>query len=195
VEVHNVELKTSAVSSKTYPQEGFPEIGLVGRSNVGKSSLINKLINRNGMARTSSQPGKTQTLNFYDIEGQLYFVDVPGYGYAKVSKKQREQFGEMIEEYIQTREQLKGVVSLIDARHPPTDDDIIMHDWLKFYSIPILVVATKADKVSKSKWNQSESYIRNSLKMEVHEPLVMFSAETGDGKDLTWDWIDERIRN
>ncbi|MGO3316991.1 MAG: ribosome biogenesis GTP-binding protein YihA/YsxC, partial [Leuconostoc mesenteroides] len=143
MDVHNVEMVMSAVSATQYPTDGKPEIALVGRSNVGKSSLTNTLINRKNFARTSSQPGKTQTLNFYNVEDQLYFVDVPGYGYAKVSKKQREAFGHMIEEYITSRKQLRGVISLVDARHDPSDDDISMYEWLHYYNIPILVVATK----------------------------------------------------
>ena len=124
MEVHNVELQISAVKPEQYPEQGYPEIALVGRSNVGKSSLTNTLINRKSYARTSSQPGKTQTLNFYRVEDQLFFVDVPGYGYAKVSQKEREKWGRMIEKYLTSRKELKGVISLVDARHDPTDDDI-----------------------------------------------------------------------
>ena len=147
MEVHNVELVMSAVAPSQYPTTGFPEIGLAGRSNVGKSSLINVLINRNSYARTSSQPGKTQTLNFYKVEDQLYFVDVPGYGYAKVSKKEREKWGQMIETYLTSRETLRGVVILVDARHAPTKDDVAMYEWMRYYEMPLLVVATKSDKI------------------------------------------------
>lgn len=128
MDVHNVELTISAVAPKQYPSGNLPEIALVGRSNVGKSSLTNTLINRRSFARTSSQPGKTQTLNFYQIEQQLYFVDVPGYGYAKVSKVEREKWGQMIETYLTSRDQLKGVITLVDGRHAPTEDDIAMHE-------------------------------------------------------------------
>ncbi len=157
MDVHNVEMVMSAVSASQYPTDGKPEIALVGRSNVGKSSLTNTLIQRKNFARTSSQPGKTQTLNFYDVEDKLYFVDVPGYGYAKVSKAQREAFGVMIEEYITSRKQLRGVISLVDARHEPSEDDISMYEWLHYYNIPILVVATKSDKISRGKFNKAES--------------------------------------
>lgn len=192
MDVHNVELTISAVAPKQYPDGNLPEIALVGRSNVGKSSLTNTLINRRSFARTSSQPGKTQTLNFYRIEDQLYFVDVPGYGYAKVSKAEREKWGKMIETYLTTRKQLKGVVTLIDGRHAPTEDDISMHQWLKYYGIDTLVVATKMDKIAKSKWNKQEQLIRQSLEMDADESLVLFSAISKKGKDEAWQWIEER---
>lgn len=178
MDVHNVEMVMSAVSVTQYPTDGKPEIALVGRSNVGKSSLTNTLINRKNFARTSSQPGKTQTLNFYNVEDQLYFVDVPGYGYAKVSKKQREAFGHMIEEYITSRKQLRGVISLVDARHDPSDDDISMYEWLHYYNIPILVVATKADKISRSRFNKYESNIKRTLGFDEEDSdFQFFSSE------------------
>lgn len=192
MDVHNVELTISAVAPKQYPSGNSPEIALVGRSNVGKSSLTNTLINRRSFARTSSQPGKTQTLNFYQIENQLYFVDVPGYGYAKVSKTEREKWGKMIETYLTSRGQLKGVITLVDGRHAPTEDDISMHQWLNYYGIDTLVVATKMDKIAKSKWNKQEKIIRQSLEMGNEEPLVLFSAVSKTGKEAVWNWIEER---
>ena len=180
----------SAVSAAQYPTDGKPEIALVGRSNVGKSSLTNTLIQRKNFARTSSQPGKTQTLNFYDVENQLYFVDVPGYGYAKVSKKQREAFGNMIEEYITSRKQLRGVISLVDARHDPSEDDVAMYEWLHYYNIPILVVATKSDKISKSKFNKYENNIKKQLGFDSSaSDFLFFSSETKYGRDSVWEWI------
>ncbi|MBR2764062.1 MAG: ribosome biogenesis GTP-binding protein YihA/YsxC [Leuconostoc mesenteroides] len=194
MDVHNVEMVMSAVSATQYPTDGKPEIALVGRSNVGKSSLTNTLINRKNFARTSSQPGKTQTLNFYNVEDQLYFVDVPGYGYAKVSKKQREAFGHMIEEYITSRKQLRGVISLVDARHDPSDDDISMYEWLHYYNIPILVVATKADKISRSRFNKYESNIKRTLGFDEEDSdFQFFSSETKYGKDEVWQWIEARL--
>lgn len=194
MDVHNVEMVMSAVSASQYPTDGKPEIALVGRSNVGKSSLTNTLIHRKNFARTSSQPGKTQTLNFYDVEDKLYFVDVPGYGYAKVSKAQREAFGVMIEEYITSRKQLRGVISLVDARHEPSEDDISMYEWLHYYNIPILVVATKSDKISRGKFNKAESVIRKALGFDNEDSdFQFFSSETKYGKDEVWHWIEQHI--
>lgn len=194
MDVHNVEMVMSAVSASQYPTDGKPEIALVGRSNVGKSSLTNTLIQRKNFARTSSQPGKTQTLNFYDVEDKLYFVDVPGYGYAKVSKAQREAFGVMIEEYITSRKQLRGVISLVDARHEPSEDDISMYEWLHYYNIPILVVATKSDKISRGKFNKAESVIKKTLGFDNEDSdFQFFSSETKYGKDEVWHWIEQHI--
>ncbi|TYC46571.1 ribosome biogenesis GTP-binding protein YihA/YsxC [Leuconostoc litchii] len=194
MDVHNVEMVMSAVSAAQYPTDGKPEIALVGRSNVGKSSLTNTLIQRKNFARTSSQPGKTQTLNFYDVEDKLYFVDVPGYGYAKVSKAQREAFGVMIEEYITSRKQLRGVISLVDARHEPSEDDISMYEWLHYYNIPILVVATKSDKISRGKFNKAESVIKKSLGFSNEDSdFQFFSSETKYGKEEVWRWIENHL--
>ena len=193
MEVHNVELQISAVKPEQYPEQGYPEIALVGRSNVGKSSLTNTLINRKSYARTSSQPGKTQTLNFYRVEDQLFFVDVPGYGYAKVSQKEREKWGRMIEKYLTSRKELKGVISLVDARHDPTDDDISVYQYLRYYDIPVLVVATKSDKIARGKWNQHESRIKKVLNFDQQDAFQMFSAQTKFGKDAIWQWIEDRM--
>ncbi|MEX0380385.1 ribosome biogenesis GTP-binding protein YihA/YsxC [Leuconostoc sp. MS02] len=194
MDVHNVDMVMSAVSAAQYPTDGKPEIALVGRSNVGKSSLTNTLIQRKNFARTSSQPGKTQTLNFYNVEDKLYFVDVPGYGYAKVSKKQREEFGRMIEEYITSRKQLRGIVSLVDARHEPTEDDVSMYEWLHYYNIPILIVATKSDKISKSKFNKYASNIKQTLGFDEDDSeFQFFSSETKYGKDQVWEWIEAHM--
>lgn len=191
MDVHNVELTISAVRPDQYPQDGLPEITLTGRSNVGKSSLINTLINRKKLARTSSQPGKTQTLNFYRIEDAMYFVDVPGYGYAKVSQKNREKWAEMIETYFAQREETRGVVSLVDARHAPAKLDQQMINFIHYYELPLLVVGTKIDKVPKSKWNKAESQIRKGLHLSGDDQLQLFSSQTRYGKEEVWDWIEK----
>lgn len=194
MQVHNVDLTISAVRPEQYPSTNYPEIAFAGRSNVGKSSLINALINRKSYARTSSQPGKTQTLNFYDIESLLYFVDVPGYGYAKVSQKERDKWGQMIETYLSSRQQLRGVVSLVDARHAPTKLDQQMLSLLHYYDLPVLVVGTKIDKVKKGKRNQSFSLIKKTLDLRPQDELILFSALDKTGKDEIWKWIEAKTK-
>ena len=190
--VNHVDLTISAVHPDQYPSTDYPEIALVGRSNVGKSSLTNTLINRKNFAHTSSQPGKTQTLNFYNVEDKVYFVDVPGYGYAKVSKKQREEFGQMIENYLTQREQLRGVIMLVDGRHAPTADDVQMYQWLAYYELPILVVATKIDKVKPSQFTKVQKLVKDKLEFQGKQPLVLFSAMSQRGKEDVWRWIEEQ---
>ncbi|CAM4437020.1 ribosome biogenesis GTP-binding protein YihA/YsxC [Paenibacillus phoenicis] len=189
MKVTKAEFIISAVGPNQYPEDALPEIALAGRSNVGKSSLINRMINRKNLARTSSTPGKTQHLNYYRVNDRLYFVDVPGYGYAKVSKSQREVWGKMIEKYLQERETLKLVLQIIDLRHPPTKDDELMYDWLKAYELPVCVVATKADKVPKSRWQKHLKIIKEALVLRAGDPLILFSAEEGIGKDELWAQI------
>ncbi len=193
MKVHNVELVISAVRPEQYPEDGFPEFALAGRSNVGKSSFINKMIGRKSMARISSKPGKTQTLNFYKIEEQLFFVDVPGYGYAKVSKSEREAWGKMIDTYITSRDLLKAVIQIVDLRHPPSDDDCMMYDFLKHHQIPCIVIATKADKIPKGKWEKHKKMVRDELDMEAHDTMIVFSSETGLGFDAAWAEIERRM--
>lgn len=190
--VNHVDLTISAVHPDQYPSTDYPEIALVGRSNVGKSSLTNALINRKNFAHTSSQPGKTQTLNFYNVEDKLYFVDVPGYGYAKVSKKRREEFGQMIENYLTQRSQLRGVIMLVDGRHAPTADDVQMYQWLAYYELPILVVATKIDKVKPSQFTRVQKLVKDKLEFQEKQPLVLFSAMSKRGKEDVWRWIEEQ---
>ena len=178
------------MSPKQYPEEDLPEIALAGRSNVGKSSFINTLIDRKNLARTSSKPGKTQTLNFYLIENKFRFVDVPGYGYAKVSKTERAKWGEMIETYITQRNQLRAVICVVDLRHKPSVEDVQMYQFLKFYQIPAIVVATKADKIPKGKWNKHESIVKKVLEFDKHDGFIMFSSETKKGKEEAWEAIE-----
>lgn len=193
MKVHNAEIVISAVSPKQYPETDLPEIALAGRSNVGKSSFINTLIDRKNLARTSGKPGKTQTLNFYLIENALHFVDVPGYGYAKVSKTERAKWGEMIETYITTRKQLRAVVSLVDVRHDPSKEDIQMYEFLKYYNLPVIVVATKADKIPRGKWNKHTSAIKKKLDFDPNDTFILFSSETKKGKEEAWQAIEAAI--
>ena len=193
INTHNAEIVLSAVSKAQYPQDDMPEIALAGRSNVGKSSFINTLLGRKNLARTSSKPGKTQQLNFYNIDDKLRFVDVPGYGYAKVSKTERAKWGKMIEEYLTSRVNLRAVVSLVDLRHDPSADDVQMYEFLKYYEIPVIVVATKADKIPRGKWNKHESAIKKKLQFEANDRFIIFSSETRQGYDQAWDAIVESI--
>ncbi len=193
MKIHNVELLISAVRPAQYPEGDLPEFALAGRSNVGKSSFINKMIGRKSMARISSKPGKTQTLNFYKLEDDLLFVDVPGYGYAKVSKSERAAWGKMIETYFTSREVLKAVLLIVDLRHPPTTDDCMMYDFLKHYNIPCIVIATKADKIPKGKWDKHKKIVKEELQMDKNDPLVIFSSETGLGFDAAWAEIESRM--
>ncbi len=193
INTHNAEIVLSAVSKAQYPQDDMPEIALAGRSNVGKSSFINTLLGRKNLARTSSKPGKTQQLNFYNIDDKLRFVDVPGYGYAKVSKTERAKWGKMIEEYLTSRDNLRAVVSLVDLRHDPSADDVQMYEFLKYYEIPVIVVATKADKIPRGKWNKHESAIKKKLQFEANDRFIIFSSETRQGYDQAWDAIVESI--
>ena len=191
MDVHDVKLTISAVAAAQYPEDGHPEIAFLGRSNVGKSSLINKLIQRKAMARTSGVPGKTQTLNFYDLDSRLFFVDVPGYGYAKVSKTARAKFAAMIETYLTTRQPLRGVVLLVDSRHEPTADDISMYQYLKYYQLRTLVVATKIDKTPKSKRLHVAKQIKKRLDLNQTDDVILFSATTGEGYEAVWSWLEQ----
>ena len=193
MKVNNAEIVISAVSQKQYPGDRLPEIALSGRQNVGKSSFINKLINRKNLARTSSKPGKTQTLNFYKINEVFYFVDVPGYGYAKVSKKEREKWGVMMEEYFETRETLKAVLLITDVRHEPTNDDIQMYHFLKHYDLRVIIVATKLDKVPKNTRASHVKRTKKALEMDEEDHLLPFSSETGEGKEEAWRLLSQYI--
>jgi len=195
MKVTSAEIVISAVKPEQYPEGDLPEFALAGRSNVGKSSFINKMINRKALARTSSKPGKTQTLNFYLINELLHFVDVPGYGYAKVSKTERAAWGKMIEKYLTTREQLKAVVLIVDLRHPPTKDDVLMYDFAKHYELPVVVIATKADKIPKGKWDKHLKVVRETLELEPGDHIIKFSSETGLGKEQAWTVLQSYMKD
>lgn len=192
--VNNVDLIAVAAKKQQYPESFLPEIAFVGKSNVGKSSLINCMVNRKSLARTSSSPGKTRTINFYNIENTLHFVDLPGYGYARASKTEIEKWGKMIEEYLLKREQLKSIILLIDIRHEPSSNDKMMYDWLKHYGYKIIIVATKSDKLKRSQISKHISNIIKSLSLEKNDMLIPFSSENKNGKNELWDIIENIIK-
>ncbi|MBQ2897433.1 MAG: YihA family ribosome biogenesis GTP-binding protein [Clostridia bacterium] len=179
---HNAEFVISAVNESQYPKGNLPEIAMVGRSNVGKSSLINKVLNRKNFARASSKPGKTTTINFYNIDKKINIVDLPGYGYAKVSKNEKLSWANMINHYLEGRQQLKTIFLLIDARHTPTEDDLMMIDWIEHYQIDYYVIATKTDKLKPSLRKQQLDEILNILEID-DKKFITFSAQTGENKD------------
>lgn len=190
MKINKAEIIISAVQESQYPPDGLPEFALIGRSNVGKSSFINTLIERKSLARTSSQPGKTQTMNFYLINDKFYFVDLPGYGYAKVSQKEREKWGRMIEHYLNTRPNLQRAFLLIDFRHSPTKDDIHMYGWLKYLKIPCAIVATKQDKIKPSQYQKNEKIIKEKLGLTSQDDFFLFSAQNKRGKEEIWKLIE-----
>jgi GTP-binding protein len=183
------EFVTSAVTPAQYPSGVGLEVAFVGRSNVGKSSLINTLLNRRGLAKTSSTPGKTRTINFFRINGTFGFVDLPGYGFAQVSRAERASWGPMVAQFFQTREDLRGVVQLIDVRHPPTAEDQRTRAWLSQWQRPLLVVATKVDKIGRPQRPRQLKQITETLQLDVESPVLLFSAQTGEGKEQVWEWI------
>ena len=182
MQMNYVDLACMAVRTSQYPDDNLPEFLLVGRSNVGKSSFINTIIDRKNYAHTSSKPGKTQTLNFYMINKKFYLVDVPGYGYAAVSQDRQKKFGVMIEDYLKNRPNLSQVFMLVDYRHKPTEDDVLMYEFLKFYNLKIQVIATKFDKVKKSAREKQNKLIKDTLKLES-EDFITFSTVSKKGKD------------
>ena len=190
MEFINASLLTTAVKYEQYPPADVPEIALVGRSNVGKSSLINCLANRKNLARTSSTPGKTATINFYDMAGQYRIVDLPGYGYAKVSRQEKEKWAGMIENYLSRRENLVQVIQLVDARHKPTADDKMMFDWICQYNYEPFVVATKLDKLKKSQIEGNLTAIYEDFNLGEESVLIPFSSETREGRNEVLELID-----
>ena len=190
MKIINAFLKIIATRISQYPDDELPEFLLVGRSNVGKSSFINTILNKRGLARTSATPGKTQTLNFYLANNTFYLVDVPGYGYANVDKQTQKKFGLMIEEYLKTRKELQRVFLIVDFRHKPLEDDILMYNFLKYYNIPVTVVATKYDKINMSSRSKCEKAIEDSFKLQSDDNIVYFSSITKKGKDEIYKLIE-----
>lgn len=189
MEIKQSEFITSAVTKTQYPIDDKAEIAFVGRSNVGKSSMINSLTNRKALAKVSGTPGKTRLINFFLINNIFYLVDLPGYGYAKVSKSEKEGWGKIIETYLLNRPQLKAVVLLVDSRHKPSDDDILMYKWIKYYGHKTIVVATKKDKLTKNELVKSEKLIRETLELSKEEDFLFFSSLNKDGCEQLVDTI------
>ena len=190
MKIRSSEIVVSAIRKEQYPAEGLPEIALVGRSNVGKSSATNALLNRRNFARTSQTPGKTRTINFYKINNEFYFVDLPGYGYAKVSKSEKDKWGVIMERYLQDRQELCAIFLLVDIRHEPTNDDVMMYEWIKHFGYNCVVIATKADKISRGQYQKHISIIRKKLQLEKDEKVIPLSSSKKTGVEDVWN---ERI--
>lgn len=192
--VKNPKFEISAVSPKQYPKQGLPEIVLVGKSNVGKSSFVNTMINRKKLARTSSEPGKTRQINFYNIDETFYFVDLPGYGYSKMSKKEQEQVGKFIEEYLFNRNEIALIIFLVDIRHKPTDNDRLMYNYIISSGLPFIILANKADKIAITKVDGAVSDLQNAINPIGDITTLPFSSERKIYKDDVWNIIDEFIK-
>ncbi len=193
--VKNPKFEISAVSPKQYPKNGLPEIVLVGKSNVGKSSFVNTMINRKKLARTSSEPGKTRQINFYNIDNSFYFVDLPGYGFSKMSKKEQEQVGHFIEEYLFNRHEIALIIFLIDIRHSPTDNDRLMYNYIISSGLPCIILANKADKIAITKVNDTVKTLQKELNPIGDIPTFPFSSERKIYKDDVWNFIDNFFEN
>lgn len=193
MKINTIELIISAVRESQYPTDQKEEFLLVGRSNVGKSSFINTIINRKNYARTSSTPGKTQTLNFYKINDTFYLVDAPGYGFAKVRNSLKKKFGLIMESYLKSRENLKMVFLLIDFRHKPTSDDIMMYEYLKYYNLPVTIICTKVDKVSKNNHSKNKNIIQKELNLKDDKNIILFSSVTKIGKTEVYEEIEKYL--
>ena len=191
--INNPRFEVSAVSPKQYPTNGLPEIVLVGKSNVGKSSFINTMINRKKLARTSSEPGKTRQINFYNIDGLFYFVDLPGYGFSKMSKKEQAQVGSFTDSYLQKRKQISLVVFLLDIRHKPTENDRLMYDYVIRSGLPFIIIANKADKIAVTKVNKAVEDLQNEVNPLMDATFLPFSAERKIYQDAVWDEIEKYI--
>ncbi|MBQ3163325.1 MAG: YihA family ribosome biogenesis GTP-binding protein [Lachnospiraceae bacterium] len=191
--IKNVSLETVIGVTSQIPENQMMEIAFAGKSNVGKSSLINALMNRKSLARTSSQPGKTQTINFYNVNDEMYFVDLPGYGYAKVSQKEKEKWGKMIEKYLHTSKVLQAVFLLIDIRHEPSANDKQMYDWIMSNGFHPIIIATKLDKIKRSQLTKQIKLIKQGLGVDADTIVIPFSSETKQGREETYDLIDQLL--
>lgn len=193
--IKSAELETVCGITSKLPENELPEIAFAGKSNVGKSSLINGLLNRKALARTSSQPGKTQTINFYNVNKDLYFVDLPGYGYAQVSMELRAKWGKMIERYLNSSKQLKKVFLLIDIRHVPSENDCVMYNWIVDNGYEPIIIATKLDKIKRSQLQKNIKLIKEKLGLVPGTKVIPFSAQTKQGRDEIWDVINETLES
>lgn len=191
--IKNAELETVCGITSVLPENLMPEVAFAGKSNVGKSSLINSLLNRKSLARTSQEPGKTQTINFYNVNKELYFVDLPGYGFAKVSKETQAKWGKMIEKYLQTSKQLKAVLLLIDIRHEPSKNDVNMYEWIKYHGYQPVIIATKMDKINRSQIQKHIKMIKDTLHVLPGTTVIPFSATTKQGKEEILELISSMI--
>ena len=195
MKITKAELERIAVNRKQYPDQSLPEIAFAGRSNVGKSSFINSMVNRTNLARTSGKPGKTRTINFYNLNEKFRFVDLPGYGYAQVSKVEKEKWGHIIEEYLNTRENLAEVILIVDIRHEPTGQDLIMYNWIKTFDFTGIVIATKADKISKGKYLSNMKDIKNKLKIKDTNLIIPYSSSKRINQDNVWRTFEKVLIN
>ena len=191
--IKNVNLEIVCGVTSKVPDTAYAEVAFAGKSNVGKSSLINALMNRKALARTSAQPGKTQTINFYNINDAMYLVDLPGYGYAKASEEVKAKWGKMIENYLHTSKQLKGVFLLIDIRHDPSANDRMMYEWMVYQGFAPIIIATKLDKIKRSQIQKNVKAIREGLNVQPGTTIIPFSAETKQGRDEIWKLIDSFV--
>ena len=191
--IKSVNLETVCGITSKLPDNTLPEVAFAGKSNVGKSSLINALMNRKALARTSAQPGKTQTINFYNINDAMYLVDLPGYGYAKASEEVKAKWGKMIENYLHTSKQLKAVFLLIDIRHDPSANDRMMYEWMVYQGFAPIIIATKLDKIKRSQIQKNVKAIREGLNVQPGTTIIPFSAETKQGRDEIWELIDSFV--
>ncbi|MBR4721191.1 MAG: YihA family ribosome biogenesis GTP-binding protein [Clostridia bacterium] len=192
--LHNAEIAVSAVKKEQYPREILPEFAFAGRSNVGKSSLVNKLLSRKSLARVSATPGKTVTINFYNIDDTIFLVDLPGYGYAKRSREEIEKWGSMIEDYLHGRQQLKKVILLVDSRHAPTSDDKMMLEWIRSMQTGgAVIIATKTDKLNKKEFKENMKMLEKELELSQNDLLIPFSTKNDDGKTAVWELIESML--
>ena len=191
--IKNVELETVCGVTSKLPENTLPEVAFAGKSNVGKSSLINGLMNRKSLARTSAKPGKTQTINFYNINGEMYLVEMPGYGYAKIAESEKKKWGAMIENYLHSSKQLLAVFLLIDIRHAPSENDRMMYEWMVYQGFAPIIIATKLDKIKRSQVQKNVKIIREGLKVEPGTKVFPYSAMTKQGREEIWEYMDALV--